>query len=63
MSEPQRLSEILPSIMQDIRRRMELNHQAKVLFAVGDYLSGKKNKRIRRRHRAPETLKLRAEGE
>jgi hypothetical protein len=63
MAEPQRLSEILPDVMQDIRRRMELNRQEKILSAVGDYLSGKKNKRIRRRHRAPETLKLRAEGE
>jgi hypothetical protein len=63
MAEPQRLSEILPDVMQDIRRQMELNRQEKILSAVGDYLSGKKNKRIRRRHRAPETLKFRAEGE
>jgi len=31
--------------MQDIRKRMELNRQAKVLSAVGDYLSHKKKRR------------------
>ena len=37
MSEPQRLGEILPDAMQDIRRRMELNRQKKVLSAVSEY--------------------------
>lgn len=42
--EPVHIKEILPDVMQDIRRRIELNRQAKVLSAVGDYLSHKKKR-------------------
>jgi len=52
MSEPQHIKEILPEVMQDIRKRMELNRQAKVLSAVGDYLSHKKKRRKKQTRRA-----------
>jgi hypothetical protein len=52
MAEPQRLSEILPDVMQDIARRMELNRQKKILSAVSDYYQNRWQGRPRGRRRA-----------
>jgi hypothetical protein len=53
MSEPERLGEILPSVMLDIQRRTRLNHQAKVLSAMQGY---EINRRKRRPARAGRSL-------
>ncbi len=52
MSEPERLGEILLDVMQDIRRRMELNRQKRVLSAVSDYYQNRWQGRPRGRRRA-----------
>jgi hypothetical protein len=52
MSEPQHIKEILPDVMQDIARRMELNRQKKVLSAVSDYYQNRRQGRPRGRRRA-----------
>jgi len=52
MSEPVHITEILPDVMQDIRRRMELNRQKKVLSAVSNYCQNRRQGRPRSRRRA-----------
>lgn len=52
MSEPEQIGEILPDVMQDIRRRMELNRQKRVLSAVSDYYQNHRQGRPRERRRA-----------
>lgn len=42
MNEPQHIREILPDVMQDIRRRMELNRQKRILSAVSDYYQNRR---------------------
>jgi hypothetical protein len=43
MSEPVHIKEILPAVMAEIRRRMELYHRRKrVLSAVADYYQNRK---------------------
>ena len=59
MGEPQHIKEILPDVMQDIRKRMELNRQAKVLSAVGDYLSDKKKRRKKQTRRVRRSMESR----
>jgi len=52
MSEPQHIKEILPDVLQNIRRRMELNRQKKVLSAVSDYYQNRRQGRPRSHRRA-----------
>ncbi|TKJ34632.1 MAG: hypothetical protein CEE38_17320 [Planctomycetes bacterium B3_Pla] len=44
MSEPQHISEILPAVMADIRRRMDRQsksqRRSRIISAVGDFMLG-----------------------
>lgn len=42
MGEPVHIREILPEVMQDIARRMELNRQKRILSALSDYYQNRR---------------------
>jgi hypothetical protein len=51
VGEPVHIREILPEVMQDIARRMELNRQKKILSALSDYYQNRRQGRPRERRR------------
>lgn len=59
MSESVHIREILPDVMRDIRKRMELNRQKRVLSAVRDYLSHKKKRRKKQTGRVRRSMESR----